>query len=227
METNNVVQQSEVSTAPAVGTVKKKYSWLVAFAMVLVTFIVVFGAGIGIGYKFFWTSGLDVARFQEQAQYYEKMVMENPNDPQQRVNLGFTYYQLRQYDDALKSYNAAIEIDPNFYPAYLNKGYLMVETKQYDAALEAFQQCVKLNPTDYRAHLNQGIAFYHLEMYDQAIGSISQAQILNEGAAEIHFWAGKVFEAMNDPASAKKAYQNAIKYDASYQEAKEALAALE
>jgi len=225
MQTEQQVQPAGAVQPSLPGRQVKRFSWPVALILIFGTMAAVWTTGMTVGNAYFW-SGVDIQRLKDQAAYYQQVVMENPNDPQQRVNLGFTYFQLGRDEEALDTYNAALGIDPKFYPAYLNKGYLLVEVGNYDAALEAFQECVKINPTDYRAHLNQGIAFYHLGMYEQALDSISTAQQLNAGGAEIHYYAGKIYEAQNDVQAAIEAYNNALKFDPSYEKAQEALMAL-
>jgi tetratricopeptide (TPR) repeat protein len=50
---------------------------------------------------------------------------------------------LGKYDDALKSYNIAIDIDSNFADAYLNKAYLYFDLRKYEEALNAVEEYLK------------------------------------------------------------------------------------
>ncbi|MHB1418951.1 MAG: tetratricopeptide repeat protein [Bacillota bacterium] len=200
----------------------KTFSMITSIIMLLVTVTLVVGIGMKVGNSYFWLNK-DMARLQQQVTYYRQMVEDHPEDPQQRVNLAFAFYELKDYRKAVLVCEDALKIDPNFYPAYLNKGYALIMLKEYDLALEAFQKTVEINPNDFKAHLNLGITFSEINMFDQALEEISIAQELNPGAVEIHYNAGQVYEKMKDYKSAAEAYQNALNLDPGYDKARAAL----
>jgi len=41
-----------------------------------------------------------------------------PKVAQAWYHLGLTYYQVRHFEDALKSYTSAVEVDPGYYSAW-------------------------------------------------------------------------------------------------------------
>jgi tetratricopeptide (TPR) repeat protein len=200
----------------------KRFSYPITLLLIVVTIGTVYFLGTTIGKAFFWQDA-NVIVMKQQLAYYQQMVKEKSDDPQERVNLGFSYFQLGRVDEAILNYEVALQIDPGFYPAYLNLGYAYYKKKEYDEALEAFNHAARLNPGDYKAHLNLGIVFTDLNMFEQAVSSFDRAFMIRKTAADVHYYSGRLFEAMGDEEGAVTSYQEAVRFDPMYQEAKTAL----
>ena len=54
---------------------------------------------------------------------------------------------LKQYNEAIKDYNQAIELDPKHANAYYNRGIAKALLKQYDEAIKDYNQAIELNPS--------------------------------------------------------------------------------
>lgn len=63
----------------------------------------------------------------------------DPNNPQQYVNLGGIYYQLGQYDEAIRQFQIAINLKNNYANAYYNLGHALEEKGDLQNALAAYQ----------------------------------------------------------------------------------------
>ena len=59
----------------------------------------------------------------------------DPNNPQQYINLGGVYYQLGQYDNAIREFQIAISLKPDYANAYYNLGHAYEEKGDYTDAL--------------------------------------------------------------------------------------------
>jgi len=68
----------------------------------------------------------------------------DPNNPQQYINLGGVYYQLGQYDNAIREFTIAINLKPDYANAYYNVGHAYEQEGQYGNALTAFQTVKQL-----------------------------------------------------------------------------------
>jgi len=66
------------------------------------------------------------------------------NNPQQYINLGGVYYQLGQYDNAIREFTIAVNLKPNYANAYYNLGHAYAQEGQYTNALTAFQTVKQL-----------------------------------------------------------------------------------
>jgi tetratricopeptide (TPR) repeat protein len=52
--------------------------------------------------------------------------------------------ELKQHQQALRDYSAALSIDPKFALAHFNKGIIYLSIKQYHEAVQEYTQAIKL-----------------------------------------------------------------------------------
>lgn len=73
----------------------------------------------------------------------------DPNNPQQYIDLGGVYYQLGDYDQAIRQFQIAINLKQDYANAYYNLGHALEEKGEYAQALSAYnvvKQLVADNP---------------------------------------------------------------------------------
>lgn len=68
-----------------------------------------------------------------------------PDDQEAWYNRGVTLYDLGLYEEALHSYNQALQIQPDFADAYYNKACCYGLQGKIDLALEALQHSITLD----------------------------------------------------------------------------------
>jgi len=86
-----------------------------------------------------------------------------------------TFGELKRYDDALVSYDRAIQLKPDYAEAYYNQGVTFGELKRYDDALVSYDRAIQLKPDYAEAYYNQGVTFGELKRYDDALVSYDRA----------------------------------------------------
>jgi tetratricopeptide (TPR) repeat protein len=59
---------------------------------------------------------------------------------------GNDFYGLRRYDDALRSYDKAIEIDPNFADAWYYRGLALSKLDRYNEAIASYEMAIRIDP---------------------------------------------------------------------------------
>ena len=113
------------------------------------------------------------------------------------TNLGFVYYKLGDYNQAVKHYAEALEMAPNFPMAYHGIGRVYMAMGQYEDAVEAFQRAVENAPKQAPIYIDLGKAFKKqhefnkaLEIFKKAAALAKDPKIKKEAAAE----AEKVWE---------------------------------
>lgn len=98
-------------------------------------------------------SALHLAHMQQDAGIYEKAI-ENykkylskfPEDADARVDMAICYYNLNDYNTAIKEMETAIKYQPKHQIAYLNLGIVNLTAKNLEASREWFQKTVELDP---------------------------------------------------------------------------------
>ena len=97
----------------------------------------------------------------------------DPNNPQQYVDLGGVYYQLGQFDDAIRQFQVAINLKQNYANAYYNLGHALEEKGDYTNALAAYNTVKQLvaDNADNTKKINADIA----ELSKRQAGQQAQA----------------------------------------------------
>ncbi|MFZ7943831.1 tetratricopeptide repeat protein [Neobacillus sp. 19] len=182
-------------------------------------------AGYLICDKFIWTNK-DQSRVDQQVAFYENLVNKEPNKPEHRVNLGYSYHLKGQNDEAVKQLLLAVDLDKENVGAYFNLGLVYNDQKRYDDALKQAKKAVDLAPKDYKGHLLEGMVYRKLKMYTEAFASLEEANKLMPANTDIIFEIGKVAEAQGKTKDAEELYKKALAYDPLYKPASDALTKL-
>ena len=83
--------------------------------------------------------------------------------------------ELKRFDEALQSYDRAIQLKPDFAEAYYNRGLALVELKRFEEALQSYDRAIQLKPDFAEAYSNRGIALDELKRFEEALQSYDRA----------------------------------------------------
>lgn len=202
---------------------EKTFSLLQALAIVLLAVTVFAASGILIGKQFFWHEELGQSRINEQLAFYEAKVKAEPKKPENRVNLGYTYFLKDKNDEAIKQFQMAVQLDPKYYQAYYNMGQVYEDEKNWDEALEMYAKAAKLAPRDFKNFMKMGIVYTNMGKYQDAFKALNAANMEEPGNADVLYYIGVAAEKSGDKKGAADMYKEALRFDPNYKEAKEAL----
>lgn len=200
----------------------KRFRWWQAVLILVGTLIVSVGTAYYVSAKYFW-SNTDKNRINQQVTYYEKRVDTHPNEPKERINLGYSYFLQGNNDDAIKQFKVALDLDKNNFDAYLNLSIVYDDEGDLNNALVSAQKAVKISPKDYKGQLEKGIILRKLKQYDDALNALNESNTLQPGNTDTIYQIGKVAEAQGHKKDAEKIYKEALGYDPLYKPALEAL----
>ena len=93
-----------------------------------------------------------------------------PDNPLLPNILGAIYSGSGQYEEAVNSYNKAIELKPDYADAHNNMGACYKARGDLEEAVECYQHAIELNPDHAIAHNNLGVAL-------EAQGKLTAAKI--------------------------------------------------
>ncbi|WP_066258879.1 tetratricopeptide repeat protein [Neobacillus drentensis] len=202
-----------------------RFTKLQGLSLIIGTLLVSLIGGYFISDKYIWTNE-GQGRIDQQVAYYEGLVSKEPNKPEHRVNLGYSYYLKGDSEDAVKQLLVAIDLDKKNVSAYFNLGLVYNQEKRYDDALKQSKKAVDLAPRDYKGHLLQGMVYRELKMYKEALVSLKEADKLMPVNNDIIFEIGRVAEDQGKTKDAEELYKKALSYDPLYKPASEALTRL-
>lgn len=101
---------------------------------------------------------------------YLDALTKNPDNEAANYNLGNSYYQQRNFDDAISRYKKIAETstDPKLKAdAYHNLGNTLMEQKKYEESVNAYKQSLHNNPEDANTKYNLAYAQSMLQKQQQ------------------------------------------------------------
>ncbi len=112
--------------------------------------------------------------WKDELSLWKDVVDKSPNKERGYNNLGMAYYDIDEYDTAIKYFNQAIELDPKSILAYNNRGNVYLIFKKYQEAIADFNKAIELRP-DYELYNNRGNVYSKLEENENAIADYNKA----------------------------------------------------
>lgn len=114
--------------------------------------------------------------FEEALGAFQAFLNQHPQDPIAWTDQGYTLQKLNRFQEALTSYEKALEIDKNFYEALIGKGNMLDQTGKPDKALSAFNAASQIRPDDYLVWYSRGtLLALRLQKYQEALESFDKA----------------------------------------------------
>lgn len=71
---------------------------------------------------------------------------------------GYSYFNIKSYQNALSDYNKAIELDSTNFDYFFSRGKLKQTVKDYRGAVLDYSKCIVLNNNSYKAYYNRAFA---------------------------------------------------------------------
>jgi tetratricopeptide (TPR) repeat protein len=88
---------------------------------------------------------------------------------------GLIHAMGKEYEQAIASYDRALEIKPDFHEAWNNRGNALGNLGRYEQAIASYDQALEIKPDKHEAWYNRGVALDDLGRYEEAIASYDQA----------------------------------------------------
>jgi predicted O-linked N-acetylglucosamine transferase (SPINDLY family) len=123
-------------------------------------------------------------------------------------------YQLNKFEEAIESFDKAIQYKPDFAEAYYNKGVLLQSAKDDVAATSYFKKAISINPDYAEAYANLGNIWEQAEELDLALESYSKAIDINGNYSLAYFNRGNILQKINKYEEALSDYRKATEIDA-------------
>ncbi|MBS9391665.1 MAG: tetratricopeptide repeat protein [Dolichospermum sp. LBC05a] len=106
-------------------------------------------------------------------------IIEHEIDDEQKAKLFFELGNLQRvrknYEEAISSYDKAVEFKPDYYEAWNNRGISLANLGRYEEAISSYDKAVEFKPDDHKAWNNRGNSLRNLGRYEEAISSYDKA----------------------------------------------------
>ena len=141
---------------------------------------------------------------------FTTMVAVSPDAAVGHYNLGKVWDEAHRTDDAVASYNKAIELDPARADAWINLGIDLHAQGDKDAALKAFLRADALKPGVASTQFNLGVLYEQLKLWPEAAATLEQATRLKQDDAESWAYLALAYQNQQLFDKAVPAYRKAI-----------------
>jgi tetratricopeptide (TPR) repeat protein len=132
---------------------------------------------------------------------------------------GNELYGLGRYEEAIASYDRAVEINPDYYEAWYNRGIALANLGRYEEAISSYERAIKITPDKHEAWYNRGRALYDLGRYEEVITSYDRAIEFKLDLHEAWSNRGIVLANLGRCEEAIASYERAIEFKPDYYEA--------
>lgn len=122
---------------------------------------------------------------------------------------GFALLEKQSYEEALVSFNRAIQVQPNSYAAWYGQGDALANLKRYQEALSSFNRAIEIVPDKPEAWTFRGVVLIHLERYQEALESCDRALALKPDDQEAWTFRGVALQRLGRFQEAYASYHNA------------------
>lgn len=122
--------------------------------------------------------------YEDAIQTYKKLDALTPNNPQILTDMGTNLAKIKNYDEAGKRFDQAIQIDSGYFLTWSNQGNLLSELGFSAEALISYEKALSLNPGYAETWTNYGNALFDLGRFQEARLAHEKALSLNVDYAE-------------------------------------------
>ncbi|MBV9385700.1 MAG: tetratricopeptide repeat protein [Chroococcidiopsidaceae cyanobacterium CP_BM_ER_R8_30] len=157
---------------------------------------------------------IDKKDFLHALQVLEKLEAIRGNE-WDRIQRGYCLGRLGRHDEALTSFNKAIELNPDEPLAWHMQSMALFTLARYDEALTSFNKAIELEPNIAQAWELRGMVLAALERYDEALVSFNKAIKLELNDAQTWELQGMVLVTLKRYDEALVSLNKAIELDPS------------
>lgn len=134
-------------------------------------------------------------------------LLQESNDPAVHNAKGLELFNSGKYEDAVKSYKAAIKLKKDYAEAHCNLGDVYFILKQFRQAVEAYKQAVKYQPNFPTAYNNLGTAHFKLREHKKAIEAFKTGIRLDPKMSSLYFNLGATYVERGNEKAALEQYK--------------------
>jgi len=149
----------------------------------------------------------------------ERAIAFNPAVPVVRSNLGKVLNDLKRYEDAIASCDAALALEADHAPAHVNRGNALAGLLRHEQALASYDEALRLAPGVAEAHNDRANTLQSLHRYMEAVAGYEAAIALKADYAEAYAGRALALQRLGRPAAALASYRKAVALNPRHAEA--------
>lgn len=125
----------------------------------------------------------------------------------------FHLFANKQYDEAIDSYDKAIELEPDDAMAYQNRAAAYSSKGQVDRAIDDYNKVIALVPKRSNGYVGRGLTYARNGLYDSAINDYNKALALAPDDLSVYTGFASIYSLMGNEVSACEWLNKAVEKD--------------
>ncbi|MFC1991956.1 tetratricopeptide repeat protein [Chloroflexota bacterium] len=163
----------------------------------------------------------------------EKLVEQNPNDPNSRVGLALLYSEAGYQQQAIKQLKTALNLNDSHQGTLAALGDIYMELGHYEEAIEPYSKVVELNRDNQMRGVSKrlegvyyylGTAYFNLGRPKDAIQSFEEALTIDKTDADAWYMLGATYQHLQEYEKAIESFEQAVRFVPDFEEAYQGLA---
>jgi tetratricopeptide (TPR) repeat protein len=159
-----------------------------------------------------WTETQRLDRIRE----IQALIDEDWQTPSGKASLFFEKANIllasQSYEEAVASFDKAIELKPDDDAAWYNRGFALDELNRYEEAITSFDKAIEFKPDDQNAWVSRGIALRNLNRYEEAIASYDKAIKFKSNDHQAWYNRGIALDELNRYEEAIASFEKVIEF---------------
>jgi serine/threonine protein kinase len=157
--------------------------------------------------------------YEQASNVLQEIIKNHPKDASVHFLLGATRQKLMRNQEALVSYQQAVELDPKMDKAWQQIGFILRDRMDYQNAEAAFLRASEIDPSS--GATLQGLAETYMIMqdYDKALSTYEKLLRIEPNNESAHYNLGTIYLGKKDFPKAKQSFLNTIEINPNFAEA--------
>jgi tetratricopeptide (TPR) repeat protein len=155
-------------------------------------------------------------RFHDAQYYYERAVLENPDNVIAQQNLANILLEQGDGQGALKRYLEAARIHPDLWQAQVGAGKILAEQGKPGEAFERFRSAYEVFPESPEVNFHLGVLYGQAGMHEEAINHLGYSLQINPMDPVAWFNFGAAWLAIGEKDNARAAFEQSLVLDPAY-----------
>jgi tetratricopeptide (TPR) repeat protein len=165
----------------------------------------------------------DQSLVNEEMEEWEKALSIGANE-RYLVHIGVCYVKLGKYQEAMTTFEEAIQVYPNYALSYYNLGVTLEHIGKRDEAIKQYQAAINKDPHYLTAYLNLSALLAETGNYEETLEVLKSAIQINPNSFEIYYDLAITYYRMGKPEEVVPFFQAYLKQNPQdYQRAQELL----
>ena len=131
-------------------------------------------------------------RYQDAIDYFDKFLVDRPEDANAYYNRGRSYEELGDLENAEADFKKAVMFEPKEPLFKMSLGICQFKQKNYSYTVGSMEQILKANDRDINAYILKGRAHSHIGEIEQAIEAFDAAVRIDGQNGEAYLHRGRI-----------------------------------